>query len=58
VNNFADKLTRLLSAALFVDSIYRPGEWKHEADLTPEERERGEAWRRFNRPDAKEKSRK
>jgi hypothetical protein len=30
-NTYALWLTRLLSSALFVDSIYRPGEWKHEA---------------------------
>jgi hypothetical protein len=39
-------LTRLLNSTLFVDSIYRPGEWKRVEDLTTEERERGEAWRR------------
>lgn len=33
-------------SALLVDSI-NVGDWKREADLTPEERERGEAWRRF-----------
>jgi hypothetical protein len=42
-----EKLIRLLNSALFVDSIWRPGDWKCEADLTPEERERGERWRQW-----------
>ena len=42
-----EKLIRLLNSALFVDSIWRPGDWKREADLTPEERERGERWRQW-----------
>jgi len=40
-----DKLTRLLNSALFVDAVL-PG-FKREADLTPEERERGERWRQW-----------
>jgi hypothetical protein len=34
VTHSPEKLGRLLNSALFVDSIYRPGEWKRETDLT------------------------
>lgn len=43
-----DKLDRLLNSALFVDSGSRHG-FRNEADLTPEEREQGERWRRWAR---------
>jgi hypothetical protein len=40
-------LASLIHSALFVDSIWRPGDWKRIDELTPEERARGEAWRRW-----------
>jgi hypothetical protein len=42
----SDKLTHLINSALFVDSVMGHG-FRNVADLTPEERERGERWRRW-----------
>jgi hypothetical protein len=41
-----DKLARLLNSALAADSMM-PLNSRNEADLSLEERERGERWRRF-----------
>jgi len=46
VNNPADKLARLFASALAVDAM-APGDFRRETDLSPVERARGEAWRRW-----------
>jgi hypothetical protein len=44
MHNSDDKLARLLNSALAVDALMGHG-FRREADLSPEEHERAEAWR-------------